>query len=68
MNGSKILSDEEKQEMLSDANNKSRGRAFLSARQLSHIGTLDDYIDFLSENMALVPKEPVQRKTSGNKL
>jgi hypothetical protein len=51
MSGSVTLSEEEKQEMLLDARNSLRGAAFAAAQRLSHNGTLDDYIDFLSENM-----------------
>ncbi len=55
MSGSVILSDDEKREMLIDARNPERRAAFAAARKMSQEGSLDDYIDFLSENMALVP-------------
>jgi len=55
MNGSRILSDEEKQEMLRDANSASRKEAFLKARASSQRGSLDDYIEFISNNMEAVP-------------
>jgi len=60
MNGSTILSDEEKQEMLADAESISRKEAFLKARASSQCGGLDDYIEFLSNNMASVPVLPVK--------
>ncbi|MCK7504161.1 MAG: hypothetical protein MZV70_08710 [Desulfobacterales bacterium] len=47
--------------MLLDARDPDRKAAFEAARRLSHEGTLDDYIDFLSENMALVPPTPPRR-------
>lgn len=62
MNGSAKISDEEKQEMLRDAMDSERGRVFNSARILSEQGSIDGYIDFLSENMpliAIVPSKPV---------
>ena len=68
MNGSIKISDEEKQELLKDAMNLERGRVFNLARSLSEQGTIDDYIDFLSENMpyfVFVPSKPI---TSKNKL
>lgn len=68
MSGSWILSDEEKQEMLSDAKNKARGMAFRSAMQTAHMGTLDDYINFLSENMELIQTFPTIQKTDNYKL
>lgn len=68
MSGSWILSDEEKLEMLADAKNKARKMAFRAAMLTSQIGTLDDYIDFLSENMALIQTYPVERKVQSYKL
>jgi hypothetical protein len=61
MSGSLILTEDEKREMLLDARNPDRRAAFAAARQLSHEGSLDDYIDFLSENMAFVPPTPPRR-------
>jgi hypothetical protein len=53
MNGSIRLTEEEKVEMLEDAQNPARGAAFAAAQVISHHGTLDDYINFLSENMGI---------------
>ena len=61
MSGSIILTEDEKREMLLDARSPDRKAAFAAARQLSHEGSLDDYIDFLSENMAFVPLAPPRR-------
>jgi hypothetical protein len=47
------LTEEEKMEMLADARDHVRKRAFAAAQDISHHGTLDDYIDFLSENMGI---------------
>ncbi|MFC1488333.1 hypothetical protein ACFL6B_00650 [Thermodesulfobacteriota bacterium] len=68
MSGSAILSDEEKQEMLEDAKDSKRGEVFNAARRLSQQGSLDDYIDFLSENMNLVQVVPTKKITENFKL
>lgn len=68
MNGSTILSDDEKQEMIEDAQNTRRGNIFQAARMLSQQGSLDDYIDFLSENMDLVQGPPTKKITKHYKL
>ena len=68
MNGSKILSDEEKQEMLKDALNTERGKTFHSARILSEQGSLDDYIAFLSESIPYANGLPSVRITTNFKL
>jgi hypothetical protein len=54
MSGSRVMTEEESREMLQDAHDPSRKAAFASAQRLSHEGSLDDYINFLSENMELV--------------
>jgi len=54
MRSSQTLTDEEKREMLLDAKDRRRARAFSAARKLSQSGSLDDYLDFLSENAELV--------------
>ena len=41
-----------------DARSAERRAAFAAARQASQTGSLDDYIDFLSENMPFVPRGP----------
>ena len=68
MNGSEKISDEEKQQMLRDAMDIGRGRVFNSARSLSEQGGLDDYIDFLSENMPFIPIVPSRSITTNFKL
>jgi len=68
MNGSATLSDEEKQEMLRDANSASRKEAFLKARASSQSGSLDDYIEFLSNNMESVLAPPVKHITKDFRL
>ena len=68
MSGSIKLSDDEKQEMIEDAKDLNRGKLFNVARLLNQRGSLDDYIDFLSENMGLVPFTPSRRITKNFKL
>ena len=53
MSGSRVLTEEAKREMWQDARDPSRRAAFAAAQRLSHEGSLDDYINFLSENMRL---------------
>jgi hypothetical protein len=66
MSGSIVLTEDEKLEMLLDARNPDRKAAFTAARRLSHEGGLDDYIDFLSENMGLVPPSPPRRHVTND--
>ena len=68
MNGSIKLSDEEKLEMIEDARNIPRSKVFLAARINTQKGSLDDYIDFLSQNMHWVKVVPTKRITTNNKL
>jgi hypothetical protein len=68
MSGSKILTEEEKQEMLFDARDKDRGSAFNAARMQSQRGNLDNYIDFLSNNMALGKWSPTRHVTDHYRL
>ena len=68
MSGSTILSDDEKQEMKEDARNAERAKSFSAARTLSQQGSLDDYIDFISENIHLVQIAPAKRITKNFKL
>ena len=68
MNGSIKLTDEEKLEMIEDARNVSRSRVFQAARMTSQKGNLDDYIDFLSQNIEWVKVVPTKRITTNFKL
>jgi len=68
MNGSIKLTDEEKFEMIEDAGNISRSRAFQAARMTAQKGSLDDYIDFLSQNIEWVKVVPTKRITTNFKL
>lgn len=68
MNGSIKLTDEEKLEMIEDARNISRSRAFQAARITTQEGSLDDYIDFLSQNIEWVKVVPTKRITTNYKL
>jgi len=68
MNGSIKLSDEEKLEMIEDARNIPRSKVFLAARINTQKGSLDDYIDFLSQNMHWVKVVPTKRITTNYKL
>ena len=68
MNGSLKLTDEEKLEMIEDARNISRSRAFQAARITTQEGSLDDYIDFLSQNIEWVKAVPTKRITTDFKL
>jgi len=69
MSGLSVLTEEEKREMLQDARDPSRKAAFAAAQRLSHEGSLDDYIDFLSENMELASRSlPVVHVTDNYRL
>ena len=68
MNGSARLSEEEKQEMLQDAKDLDRRDSFLAARLKSQEGTIDDYIEFLSQNIACIQFRPSRKVTTDFKL
>ncbi len=68
MNGSMKLSDEERLEMIEDARNISRSKVFQAARNSTQKGSLDDYIDFLSQNIEWVKVVPTKRITTNFKL
>ena len=68
MNGSMKLSDEERLEMIEDARNISRSKVFQAARITAQKGSLDDYIDFLSQNIEWVKVVPTKRITTNFKL
>jgi len=63
MNGSVKLSDEEKSELLKDANDIARGKPFDAARLQASTGGLDEYIEFLSQNMEWVKVVATKRIT-----
>jgi hypothetical protein len=69
MSGSVRSTEEEKMEMQADARDPARRAAFAAAQGVSHHGTQDDCIDFLSENMGIAG-ESAQRimKTAGYRL
>jgi len=68
MNGPALLSDEEKREMLQDAQDVKRRSPFLAARLKSQEGTIDEYIDFLSQNIGWIEFIPSRRVTTDFKL
>ena len=68
MSGSKKLTDEEKNEMLEDGKDNTRGMIFQKARMRTQEGNLDDYIDFLSQNMGLIELLPTKKITDNFKL
>jgi hypothetical protein len=68
MNGSTRLSDQEKREMREDAHDVERAKVFRAARVSSQTGSLDAYINFLSENMELFDFVPTRRNTANYKL
>jgi hypothetical protein len=68
MSGLAKITDDEKFEMIEDARNSSRGRAFQAARVTAQKGSLDDYIDFLSQNIEWVNVFPTKRMTTNFKL
>ena len=68
MSGSRKLSDEEKYELLEDAKNIIRGKVFEAARFEASKSGLDDYIDFLSQNIEWVNIAATKRITANYKL
>jgi hypothetical protein len=66
MNGSMRLTEDEKQELRRDAQDPGRRAAFAAARRLSHEGSLEDYLDFLSENMASCRDFSPRRRITDN--
>ena len=68
MNGSTRLSDQEKREMREDAHDVERAKVFRAARVNSQRGSLDAYINFLSENMELFGSVPTRLNTANYKL
>ena len=68
MNGPALLSDEEQRELLQDAQDVKRRSPFLAARLKSQEGTIDEYIDFLSQNIGWIEFIPSRRVTTDFKL
>ena len=68
MSGSVKLCDSEKKEMILDAGNNERKVSFRGAAASTHQGSLDDYIDFLSENLGSFNFLPEKRVTLDCKL
>jgi len=68
MNGSMKLTDQERFEMIEDARNISRIIVFQAPRTTSQKDNLDDYIDFLSQNMEWGIVVPTKRITTNYKL
>jgi len=64
MNGSMNLSNEERLEMIEDARIISRSAVFQAARITTQKGSLEDYIDFLSQNLEWVKVVPTKRITT----
>jgi hypothetical protein len=62
------LTDEERLEMIEDARNISRRKVSQAARITTQKGSLDDYIDFLSQNIECVKVVPTKRITTNYKL
>ncbi len=68
MSGSKTLSDDEKREMLEDIRDVQRANVFMAARLKSQEGSMDEYIDFLSENIEFIELVPTRWITTDYKL
>ena len=68
MNGSAVLTEEEKQEIPRDAQNVKRRGTFLAARLKSQEGTIDEYVHFLSENIGWIEFTPSVKVTTDFKL
>jgi hypothetical protein len=50
--------------MIEDAKNISRSKAFQAAQITTQKGSIDDYIDFLSQNIEWVKVAPTKRITT----
>ncbi|MHA1372403.1 MAG: hypothetical protein ACTSRA_22105 [Promethearchaeota archaeon] len=68
MTGFIKITEIEKQEMREDAADMKRRIGFFKARESSQSGSLDDYIDFLSENMESLNLSPTPKITNNYKL
>ncbi len=54
--------------MIEGGRNISRSKVFQAARIIAQKGSLDDYIDFLSQNIEWVKVNPTKRITTNFKL
>ena len=68
MSGSMRLSDQEKREMREDAEDVNRGEVFHAAQEKGQEGSLDDYVNFLAENVEFFEFMPSRRSTANFKL
>ena len=68
MSGSLRLGDELRQEMIQDAQDPRRGKAFLALKVRCHTGTLDEYIEFLSEQFGSFHFSPSKKISDHFKL
>ena len=62
------ISDDEKREMLEDIRDVQRANVFMAARLKSQEGSMDEYIDFLSENIEFIELVPTRWITTKYKL
>ncbi len=68
MSGLLRLKDEEKQGLLWDAQDRQRGEVFRALKVRAHTGTIDDYIEFLSENLESFNFSPSRKISDHFKL
>lgn len=62
------LTDEEKQEMLLDSTEVRRGEVWRALKVRCHIGGIDEYIEFLSENIGSFISSPSKKISNHFKL
>ncbi len=67
MKGS-VTSEDEKREMMENAKDKKGGKVLTAVRYLNLQGSLDDYMDFLSENKGFVRFVSSKKTTKNFKL
>lgn len=68
MSGSPRLTDEEKQEMLLDSKDVRRGEVWRALKIRCHNGDIDEYIEFLSENIGSFNRYPSKKISDRFKL